>query len=68
VAFDVPIASRYCTQYLFGFIKISPPPPVEKRRIIRVMRSEKVVRRLSAEDIAQLPADFDGYHILKMPD
>ena len=68
VAFDVPIGSRYCTSYLFGFIKVSSPTPVEKRRVIRVMRSEKVVRKLSAEDIAKLPANSDGYHILKMDD
>jgi hypothetical protein len=60
VAFDVPIGSRYCTSYLFGFIKVSSQTPVEKRRVIRVMRSEKVVRKLSAEDIAKLPADSEG--------
>jgi hypothetical protein len=66
VSFDVPIGSRYCTSYLFGFIKVSSPTPVEKRRVIRVMRSEKVVRKLSAEDIAKLPADSEGYHTLKL--
>jgi hypothetical protein len=68
VAFDVPLGSRYCTSYLLGFIKVDSPTPVEKRRVIRVMRGEKAVRKLSAEDIAKLPADFDGYHILKMDD
>ena len=27
VAFDVPIASRYCTSYLLGFIKVSSSTP-----------------------------------------
>ena len=66
VGFDVPIGSRYCTSYLFGFIKVSSPTPVEKRRVIWVMRGEKVVRKLSAENIAKMPADSNGYRILKM--
>jgi hypothetical protein len=65
-AFEVPIGSHHCTSYLFGFIKVSSPTPVEKRRVIRVMLGEKVVRKLSAEDIAKLPANSDGHHILKM--
>ncbi len=68
VAFDVPIASRYCTSYLFGILKVTSQTPVEKRHVIRVMRGDKVERKLSAEDISRLPVDSDGYHVLKMND
>ena len=55
-----PSARVTARLYLFGFIKVSSQTPVEKRRVIRVMRSEKVARKLSAEDIAKLPADSEG--------
>lgn len=66
LSFDVPIGSRYCTPYLFGVIKVGSSTPVEKRRVIRVMRGERVIRRLSASDIARLPADAEGYSILRI--
>jgi hypothetical protein len=66
VEFDVPIGSRYCTTYLFGFIKLGSTTPVEKRRVIRVMRGKEVVQKLSADDIARRPVDAEGYHILRI--
>ena len=66
VAFGVPIWSRYCTPYLFGVIKLGSPTPVEKRRAIRVMHGEKVIQKLSADDIARRPVDAEGYHILRV--
>jgi hypothetical protein len=66
VSFDVPIGSRYCTPYLFGVIKVGSPTPVGERRVIRVMRGERVVRKLSASDIARLPADTEGYRMLRV--
>lgn len=68
VSFVVPIGSRYCTPYLFGVIKVGWSKPVEKRKVIRVMRGEKMIRKLSARDIARLPADTEGYHTLKLED
>ena len=66
VKFDVPVYSRHCTQYLLGVIKVHSATPVEKRRVIRVMKDGKVVRTLSAADIAQLPVDAAGYHVLRL--
>ena len=65
VSFDVPIASRHCTQYFLG-IRVHSPTPVEKRRVIQIVKGDKVVRKLSADDIAKLPVDPDGYHILEV--
>jgi len=66
IAFDVPVSSRNCTPYLFGVIKVGWPTPVEECRVIRVMRGERTVRKLSARDIARLPADADGFHELRL--
>lgn len=66
LAFDVPVGSRLCTPYLFGVIKVGWPTPVEERRVIRVMRGERTVRKLSARDIARLPSDADGIGALKI--
>jgi len=65
VGFDVPVASRHCTQYFLG-IKVHSATPVEKRRVIQIVKGDKVVRKLSAHDIAKLPVDPDGYHILEV--
>ena len=63
VDFDVPVASRHCTQYFLG-IRVHSPTPIEKRRVIQIVKGDRVVRKLSASDIAKLPLDLDGYHIL----
>jgi hypothetical protein len=64
VSFDVPVVSRHCTQYFLG-IKVHSATPVEKRRVIQIVKGDNVVRKLSADDIAKLPIDPDGYHILE---
>ena len=66
VTVDVRIWSGRCTPYLFGFIKLKSATPLEKQRVIRVMRGQKVLRKLSADDIAKLPGGPDGYHDLMM--
>lgn len=66
VSFDVPIGSRYCTPYLFGVLKVGWSTPVEKRRVIAVVKGEKVLRRLSVSDISKLETDPDGFRILKL--
>jgi hypothetical protein len=52
ISFEVPIGSRHCTPYLFGVVKVGWPTPVHRRRVIHLMRIERVVRKLSASDIA----------------
>ena len=65
VAFDVPVTSRDSTVFCFGLPVYHYPPP-DARRVIRVMREERTVRKLSAQDISRLPTDADGYHILRI--
>jgi len=66
IAFEVPIGSRYCTPYLFNVLKVCWSTPVEKRRVIAVVRGQKVLRRLSANDISKLETDSDGFRILRV--
>ena len=65
VAFDVPITSRDSTIYCFGLPVYHYPPP-ETLRVIRLMRDDQTVRKLSARDIGQLASDADGYHVLRI--
>lgn len=66
ITFEVPIGSLYCTPYLFNVLKVCWSTPVEKRRVIAVVRGQKVLRRLSASDISKLETDPDGFQILKL--
>jgi hypothetical protein len=66
VQFDVPINTPHCKQYLFGVIRLNPDGRPEAKRRIRVMEGKKTVRKLSVDDISKLPADAEGYHLLKL--
>jgi hypothetical protein len=57
---------RYCTPYLFSVIKLGSPTPVEKRKVIQVMKGKRVIRKLSADDIARLPQEADSYRTLRI--
>ena len=63
VTFDVPVTSRDSTIICFGLPVYHYPPP-DTLRVIRVLRDDRTVRKLSAQDIGSLPADADGYHVL----
>jgi len=63
VVFDVPRLQRGCDAYLFGFIKVRDGSP-ETVSAIHVLRDERVVRKLSLQELAKLPVDAEGYHIL----
>ena len=65
VAFDVPVTSRDSTIFCFGLPVYHYPPP-DTLRIIRVLRGDQTVRKMSAQEIRRLPADTDGYHILRI--
>ncbi len=65
VSFDVPVTSRDSTIYCFG-LRVYHYPPPDTLRVIRLMRDDRTVRKLSARDIGQLPTDADGYHVLKI--
>jgi hypothetical protein len=65
VTFDVPQLPRGCTVRLFGLVKVRDTRS-EDVRAIHVMRDGAVVRRLSLTDIARLPVDSAGYHIVDL--
>jgi len=66
VRFEVPVYSRHCRPYLFGIVPLNKPTPVEERRVIQVLRDGRIVRKLSANEIARLPADAEGYSLLEI--
>jgi len=65
VEINVPRLPRGCSVYLFGLIKMGDGSP-ERVRAIQVVRDEKVVRKLSLDDIHNLPLEPDGYRTLKL--
>jgi hypothetical protein len=64
LTFDVPVTSRASTIYCF-MIPVYRYPPPDTLRVIQVMRDGRLVRKLSAQDIARLPVDAEGYHALQ---
>jgi hypothetical protein len=66
VTFDVPVTSRNSTIYCFGLLPLYHYPPPETLRVVRVTRDNRTVRKLSAQQIGQLPTDGNGYHVLKI--
>ena len=61
----VPRLPGSCSVYLFGLIKIRDGDP-ESLRIIQVLREGKIVRRLSLHVLQKLPADKDGYRLIRL--
>jgi hypothetical protein len=57
------VGERGCNAYLFGVVKIGDGSP-KNLSAIHVLRHARVVRKLSLAQIAKLPADAEGYHIL----
>jgi hypothetical protein len=66
VEVEVPISFRQCRQILFGVIPLRPRRHIEKERVIRVIRGDRVLRKLSAIDIEKLPSDGNSYHLLRI--
>ena len=65
VAFDIPVTSRDSTTY-FLLLPVYHYPPPDTLRVIRVVRDDRTIRKLSAQDIGRLPTDAEGYSILKI--
>jgi hypothetical protein len=63
VSFEVPSLQRGCDAYLFGALKVRDGSP-ENIRAIHVIKSGKVVRKLSLAEVGKLPVDAEGYHVL----
>jgi hypothetical protein len=66
VTIDVPRLPRACSVYIFGRIRISDGVKPLTTKSVQLLDGGKIVARLSLEEIAKLPSDASGYHILKM--
>ena len=66
VTIDVPRLPRACSVYLFDRIKISGGVKPLTAKSVQLLDSGNIVARLSLAEIAKLPSDPSGYHILKM--
>jgi hypothetical protein len=60
----VPPLERGCATYLFGLVKIKDQSPENVRAIV-VKDGDRVVKKLSLNDIAKLPTDGNGYHVVR---
>ena len=66
VTVNVPRLERGCAVYLFGFIKVKDCR-AEDVQAIHIRRDARTVRRMSLNDIDQLPVDAAGYHLVRVP-
>jgi hypothetical protein len=65
VAFEVPRLPRGCTVYFLGLVKVADHRS-EEGRGIQVIRDGRVLRRLSLNQISELPAGPDGTRVLQL--
>jgi hypothetical protein len=65
VSFDVPPLQSGCAVYLCGLVKVADHRS-EDVRAIQIFEGEQVVRRLSLNQISNLPTGLQGIHILKL--
>lgn len=65
VTIDVPLP-RACGVYLFDRIRISGGVKPLTTKSIHLVDHGKLAAKLSLMDIAKLPLDASGYHLLKM--
>jgi hypothetical protein len=61
---DVPRLERGCATYLFDKIKVKDSSPYDVPAIV-LKRAGRTVKRFSLNDIAKLPLDAEGYHLIK---
>ena len=64
VTFEVPVTSRDSAFFCLGLPVYHYPAP-DTRHVIRLIRDDRTVRKLSAQDIGRLPTDADGNHLLR---
>ena len=64
VEFVVPPMQSGCRVYLFGVLKVADHSAAA-RRVLHVCTEDRIVSRLSLQDIERLPLDDDGYRVLK---
>ncbi len=66
VTLDVPSYRAACSVYLFDKLRIRRGANPFTARTIDVIVAGKVTQQLSLEEIAALPADPEGYHLLSV--
>jgi hypothetical protein len=59
----VPQFGMHCQLYLFGVLKVNDYSPY-KTREIEVLTGDKVIKRLSLDQLSKLPTDDAGYHLV----
>jgi len=65
VGFEVPALSRGCAVYLFGLVKVADHRS-EDVQAIQVLKDGGVVRRLSLNELSELPVESDGTRVLTL--
>jgi hypothetical protein len=65
VTIHVPPLPRACSIYLFDLIKISEGIEPSKTKSIQLIDGADIVAKLSLTEIAKLPPDVSGYHIVQ---
>jgi hypothetical protein len=65
VSFEVPPLPRGCAVYVFGLVKVADHRS-EDVRAIQILREGDVVRRLSLNQISELPTGPDGARVLAL--
>jgi hypothetical protein len=65
VTVDVPQLDRGCATYLFGVVKVKDSSPYDARAI-HLNKDNRTVRELSLNELAKLPLDGQGYHLVKV--
>ncbi len=64
VTLEVPSYRRGCDVYLFDRIPIHRGGDPAAAKTVEIVRGGKSLRKLSLTEIAALPTDSDGYHLL----
>jgi hypothetical protein len=65
VTVDVPRLERGCSTYLFGVVKVKDASPYNVPAI-HLNKGNRTIRKLSLNDLAKLPVDEEGYHLVKV--
>jgi hypothetical protein len=65
VLVNIPRLERGCATHLFGLLQIIDSSPYNVQAI-QVRKGERIIRKLSLNDLAELPIDGAGYHLVKV--
>jgi hypothetical protein len=65
VSFEVPPLPRGCAVYLFGLVKVADHRS-EDVQAIQILKDGDVVRRLSLNQLSELPVGPDGIRVVAL--